>query len=630
MAKKNTRKNRIVPTKLSLSVVVALASIGSTPAWAFMIDSGNPDVEMRWDNSVRYNAGWRMENINPAYANAFNWDETENAKKTHDMVTNRVDLLTEFDLIYQQKYGFRVSAAAWSENAYGETTNRGTMDTLVAATYPALYGGYYPSAAPSNYGSGRIFNSYAKRYVTGGSGEILDAFVFGRFELGSTTLNVKAGKHNVYWGEAMFTAVDGISAGQGPLDTIKALGNPGSEAKELFMPLNQISAQWSLTDELSLMGQYLLDWKPFRTVPGGTYFAASDATDAQCANANIYGTCIPWLGDVIPEHKSGNFGIGARWNPAWLEGTAGLYYRKYDEKIPWSSMQLQGNNPKAPNSMGMRLSYARDTELLGISLGKNLGPVNTGFEFSYRRNSALNTVSGFFAGSQGYTGVTQVAPGVYSPNYFLTPAANIPLGQMPSYSQVEGARGNTYHAVANAIYLLPKTALWETGNWTAELAYQRLDKVTKNANVYYGEDYACKFGYLPAGITSGSRSDAGCSTKDSLAFSTMFTPKWLEVIAGMDLSMPIFLSYGLKGNSPTLGGSDKGAYSYSLGLTATYHTLYEFGLSYNDSHHDYKTVSGASAANYGMGTVVDALDPRGPLAVQNNHGWLSFHFKTIF
>ncbi len=608
MVNKNSGKNRITPTHLPLSVAVALAALGTTPAWAFVIDSGNPDVEVRWDNSVRYNAGWRMDDINPAYANAFNWDETENAKKKHDMVTNRLDLLSEFDLIYQQKYGFRVSAAAWSENAYGNTVN---TSPLINSTFTGA------AAVPSNYGPSGAYNAYAKRFVTGNSGEFLDAFVFGRFELGSTTLNVKAGQHNVYWGEALYTVADGVSAGQGPLNLIKALGSPGTEAKELFMPLKQLSAQWSLTDDLSVMGQYMLDWKPYRTVPGGTFFSAADPTNAICSDV-ASGHCTPWLPDVIPEHKSGNFGIGARWNPSWLEGTAGLYYRKYDEKIPWSTMQMNGFAP-----VGMRLSYARDTELLGVSLGKNLGSVNTGFEFSYRRNSALNTVSGFLTGSAAYTGN----------DYLFSPAAihdnTIPLGQTPTYSQVEGARGNTYHAVANAIWLLTKTALWETGSIQGELSYQRLDKVTKNPNLYYSVDNACKGGYIPiAFIAAGSR-DAGngCSTKDSLALSLGFTPKWMEAMGSLDLSMPTYLSYGLMGNSPTLGGSNRGAYTYSIGLTAVYRTLYEFGLAYNDSHTDY--TSAVNARN-GVGSVVDALDPRTPLAVQNNHGWLSFHFKTSF
>jgi hypothetical protein len=324
---------------------------------------------------------------------------------------------------------------------------------------------------------------------------------------------------------------------------------------------------------------------------------------------------MPNLADIGPEHKSGNFGLGMRWNPGWLDGTAGIYYRKYDEKLPWSAVQMN-----AFGAVGLRMSYARDTELLGVSLGKNLGSVNTGFELSYRRNSALNSVQGFLAGSAGYSSADFFT-------YLASPEANIAASKTPAYSQVEGARGNTFHAMANMIYLLPKTALWETGNMQAELAYQRLDKVTKNPNLYYSVDYACKNGYMsPFMIAVGSRSAKdGCSTKDSLAFNLGFTPQWLEVLPSMTLAMPTSLSYGLMGNSPTLGGSSKGSYGYSLGLTATYRTLYEFGVAYADSHVDYGTA--VNAAN-GVGSVYD--QSRSPTAVQNSHGWLSFHFKTSF
>jgi hypothetical protein len=281
------------------------------------------------------------------------------------------------------------------------------------------------------------------------------------------------------------------------------------------------------------------------------------------------------------------------------------------------------------------LSYARDTEMLGFSLARNLGPVSTGFELSYRRNTALNTVAGFFTGSQGF------APD-YS--FALQPVVagssnNIPLSQTPTYEQVEGARGNTIHALANLVWLLPQNALWESGNMQAELAYQRLDKVTKNPNVYFGEDYACKYGYGLKSMAPGIiNKDYGCATKDSLAFSMGFTPQWLQVASGLDLSMPTSLSYGVFGNSPTLGGSNQGAYKWSIGLTATYHTLYEFGIAISDQHQNYHTqvAKDTDSSLYGVnGQAVSSTSAplaygNGGLPVQNNHRWLNLRFKTSF
>lgn len=630
MAKESVKGCPSAVKKLSLVVAMVCAGVGSSSAYAFSIDTGNSDIEMRWDNTVRYNAGWRMENPNSHFANIASNDETEGRFEKGDLVTNRLDLFSEFDFVYQRNYGFRVSGALWSEHAYNDKSE----------TNPALTAAYGPLAPMSNSGASRRYSSYAKSYVTKGSFEFLDAFVFGNFNVGNTSLKLKLGQHNVYWGEALYTIADGVSAGQGPLDTIKAATSPGVEAKELFMPINQLSAQWQLSDVVSMIAQYQLDWKPYRLVPGSTYFGPSDGggnplgSDPLCASATVGGGCIKSLGAVTPGRNGGDFGLALRWSPTWIDGTLGFYYRKYDEKLPWSATQLQGGlaGLRNPANLGVRLSYARGTELYGMSLNKAIGGISVGTEVSYRKNTALNTISGFFVGSgeANTTGVTQVAPGVFAPTFFLSPGASLSLGTTPGYSAVEGARGNTWHALVNGIWLLPKTALWDGGTLQGELAYQRLDRVTKNANLFYSEDYACKKGYMPGGITAGSRDkDDGCSTKDSLAFNMGFTPEIPQVLPGWDLSIPTSFSYGLMGNSPTLGGAAEGAYKWSVGVKAKYQARYEFGLAYNDSNADYNTQLG-SAANGGVPGAQVVSTTTTSSASANNRAWLSLTFKTTF
>lgn len=607
-------KNSFNPARLLPSVALAFATIGGAPVYAFQIDTGNSDIEMRWDNAVRYNAGWRMENTNPAFANAYNYDETENKFKKNDMVTNRLDLLSELDFTYKREYGFRVSGALWAENAYSSKSKAGS---------PLTDSTWGPFAPPSNYGPSGTYSPYAKRYLTGSSGEFLDAFVFGGIELGDTSLKFRVGQHNVYWGEAFFTVSNSIAAAQGPIDTIKAATSPGAEAKELFMPLNQISASLGLSNTLSINAQYLLDWKPYRLVPGGTYFALGTNSDGLAPCANVIPTafpgasCLSSLDAITPGRDGGDYGLALRWNPDWFDnGTLGFYYRKYDEKLPWNTTQFSGAGPMTDQgNLGVRLVYARDTELWGFSLSKNVGPVNVGAEVSYRHNTALNSVAGYIVGSGGT-----------DPNTLAMTV--LPLGSTPSYAAAEGARGDTWHALINGVYLLPKTALWEGGTLQGEISYQKLDNVTKNSNLFYSMAYACKNGYLLGGLSAGARNKGdSCATDSAWSLNLAFAPEWNEVLPGVSLSMPTSLAYGIKGNAATLGGTNEGAYNYSIGLKAKYHTVYEFGLAYNDSHTDYK--AGPSAFNAsGVGSV--AYSQNGSGAVQNNHGWLSFTFKTSF
>lgn len=594
-----------------MSLAVALALFGSVSANAFNIDTGNPDIDMRWDNSIRYNAGWRMEGVNSHFAKAFGSDETETRFGRGDMVTNRLDLLSEFDFRYQRNFGFRVSAALWSENAYGSSSKTNpALDAMATAAYGA--------PVQSNYGPGGKYSSYAKHYLTGNSSEFLDAFVFGSFQLGQTSLKIRAGQHNVYWGDALYTIANGISAGQGPIDTIKAATSPGAEAKELFMPLNQISAQWQFSDEVAINAQYLLDWKPFRLVPGGTYFSSGGDGLAPCASvlpaAFLSGTCLSSLDAITPGRNGGDYGLALRWTPEWIgDGTMGFYYRKYDEKLPWNGIQYSGAGPMTNlENLGLRLVYARGTELFGVSMSKSIAGVSVGAELSYRKNTALNSAAGYVIGSGGT-----------DPNTFAM--SILPLTTAPSYSAAEGARGDTWHGVLNGIYLLPKTALWESGVLQGEISYQRLDKVTKNANLFYSTDHACKHGYLLGGIAPGAlKKGDGCSTRDAWTMSVGFTPQWAQVLPGWDLDMPTSLTYGLKGNGPTIAGGLEGAYNWSIGLKAKYRSAYEFGLAYVDAHTDYKT--GVNPGS-GFGQVpTGATSANG--SVQNNHGWLSFTFKT--
>ena len=51
---------------VQLTVALVLGAVCSTvsrEAEAFAIDTGSPDLAVRWDNTVRVNAAWRVEKI---------------------------------------------------------------------------------------------------------------------------------------------------------------------------------------------------------------------------------------------------------------------------------------------------------------------------------------------------------------------------------------------------------------------------------------------------------------------------------------------------------------------------------------------------------------------------------------
>ena len=161
-----TRKTVLVRSRIAAVVAGAFALGGVTgSANAFRIDTGNDDVTVNFDNQIRYNLGVRAESINPAFGNSVSTDASEYFADKGDVMTNRLDLLTELDVSYKKKFGFRVSGAAWNNFAYNDGPKAN----------PALAG------APSEYLNGK-YNAYTDRFVKGPSGEILDAFLFANFD----------------------------------------------------------------------------------------------------------------------------------------------------------------------------------------------------------------------------------------------------------------------------------------------------------------------------------------------------------------------------------------------------------------------------------------------------------------
>ena len=94
----------------------------------------------------------------------------------------------------------------------------------------------------------------------------------------------------------------------------------------------------------------------------------------------------------------------------------------------------------------------------------------------------------------------------------------------------------------------------------SELAYSRWDKVRSNPNLFNAEGFAgC----------SAAAAGFSCATKDYFGVSFLFAPRILQVIPGGDLTIPMFVQGGIKGNAATLSGGNQEAGNYSLGLSST-------------------------------------------------------------
>jgi len=586
-----------------------LAGLGMTPVQAFEFDTGNEDVSVRFDNTVKFNYAQRVEAADSKLANSWNNNDGNRNFSSGSPVAQRLDVLSELDVVYKKQMGFRVSANSWYDHAYDDV------------------GSDNPSTNQLNNGrpDAHHLSGYADRYYNGPSSEILDAFVFGSTEIGDESLlSGKAGKHTVYWGESVLAFAHGNSYGQSGLDLSKALAVPGTEAKELFIPRNQLSTSFTVNSELALSAQYFLDWDAARLPESGTYLGFNDGIQNGGHNLSLIAAQNPRFGTpgplganqflrltnghtYTPDH-SGDFGLMAKWSPAWLDGTLGLYYRKTSDILP--NLVLQPVAVGAPqlisgNAGSYNQFYVDDIDVYGLSLSKNVAGVSVGFDLNYRHNMPLSSV-----------------PATVNPTLG---AAKAP-GFIASFDGDNGvARGNTVHAVLNGLTTFGDTPLWDSSTLLVELGYSRWLDVTENKQLFKGEDWY-------HGVDKVS--------KDNYILGMNFNPTWYQVFPGIDMFMPVNYNVGLAGQSSVQLGGNKGTGSYSVGVGMDVRSQYRFDLKYVDNFGDFDTCDNAGSA----GARGDGASPgangqyncvpgqttafAGTVAQLKDRGMVTFTFKT--
>jgi hypothetical protein len=605
------------------ALAVALAStFGANAAHAFDINTGNDDITMRWDNTLRYNVGVRTQSQNQSILSNPNYDDGDRNFSNGSLVTNRLDDLSEFDFVYMKKYGFRVSAALWYDAAYSNLDNQST------ATANTLVNGLPVAGALS---------PYSKRYSKGFSGEWLDAFLFGNFDAGDIPINVKAGQHTVFWGDSLLLggAIHSVSYAQNSLDLQKGLETPGAEAKELFRPKGGLTAQAQVTNDLSIAGQWFYNWQAVRIPESGSYLTIQDGLnfggDSLIIGPNPFAGAVPgsptllraWNSQAVaPSRYSGSigdFGLSARWSPAWLDGTLGFYLRNATDILPQimltpglasgvpagtctaiGGQPLPGNaciiNKNATTLSDLQqfgkygtyaTAYGNNIHIAGITLAKSFEGVSVGAELSYRQNMPLQS------------NIITVLP---APLVATTPGA-IATTAVPT-NGTPGALGDTMHGILNGIYTMPKTPLFDTATIQGELTWMQYLNVTQNEAVFKGNA-------AYTGIDKVSRNYVGLAVN--------FTPTWFQVFPGVDLTAPLTWSQGVSGNAAVQLGGNKDAGNWSAGVAADIYQKYKVQLSYNAYFGKYSTLA-SGAMNV----------PNGTYASLSDRGWLSLTLKTTF
>ena len=526
-----TKKDLRLDARVSM-LALAAACAGSSPAFALELDTGNPDLRVRLDNTIKYSAAWRVEDRSEGLTTgdsfASNFDDA-NRNFDKGLISSRLDLLSELDLVYQQAYGFRISGAGWYDEVYNRSNDHDSP-----ATSNRVYGQYNEFSDDT-------------RDLHGRKAEVLDAFVFGGFDIGSTRLNLRLGQHSIQWGETLFFGANGIAGAMAPVDVIKLVSVPSTQFKEAILPVPQVSAQWQLTDNVSLGAFYQFRWEASRLPAAGSYFSSLDF-QPEGGEAMLLGPLTSYRISNQEAKNSGQGGLQLRFSVA--DTDFGLYLVRYHSKVhqvtnnlglrhlPDGSVLTDPSGAPIIAPVSYRLDYHEGITAFGASASHTFGTFQVSTEASIRHDQDLATTGGVDIGL--LTGTSLIHDNNDNPAY---------------------ATGKTAHFNISTIWTLPSTALAREASFLGEFMWNRVLSVDKN----------------PQALDPNA-------TRDASAVRFILEPTYRQVLPGLDLSVPIGVGYSPKGSrSMALGPSlpAEGGGDFSVGVNGTYLGDWNFSLAYN-------------------------------------------------
>lgn len=522
------------------------------------------------------------------YPESNNFDDGDRNFDRYSAVNNRVTLLGEV-LMRRGDFGLMVRGDAFYDLVYRNRNDNRSPETLNTTQTPT-----------------DSFTEDAARF-SGKRARLLDAYVFGTFDLPGSTLNLRIGKHIAAWGESLFFS--GVALAQTPADATRATV-PGADVKSILLPVNQISASLSLSHNLTLLGQYKLKFKEVELNPVGEFYSVSDVVGpgaefiygiknpiypstlsdidllsgdlletVNLLNDLLLGGLLPELPNILPENlpglslpdlsaltpfipeainvrreadirpsDHGQWGLGLRYLTD-NGSTVGLYRLRYHSTTP-APVQNYGEGILLPSLLpGIP---ALTTAALGLQV-----PVTYNIRYfdgiDLTALSLGTTLFGISLGGeliyrQGVDVLVDVDGGI--------------LGPVPTPT-----RADVMQALVSGIYVIGPRLFWDSVALVGEVGFVHVDKIT------------------PATGPDGRQFDSLTNTRDAWGYSMVANIDKRNLFTGWDGSLLLqFAGVGSGQSALTSGlGSlmGEGDYRLGAGIGLTRANRFSIGLNYS-------------------------------------------------
>jgi hypothetical protein len=559
------------------------------------------DILLQINSQLSIGASWRTEDANPNFISAINGGEgfgatTDDGNLNFEKgatYSKIIKGLHELQLT-KDNYGAFVRFKYWydkelkDENrAHGHSPN-----------------GYTPNSPLNDDG----FSDFAKF-----SGiELLDAYIFTRFDVKDVPVDFHIGRQVLSWGESTF--IQGGINSINPLD-VSALRRPGAELKEGLLPVGMAYASVGLTDSLTVEGFYQYEWEKTQIDGCGTYFSSSDVAADSCYAITLGIPDRPALaggfyvgrnGDVEPD-DGGQYGLAVRYYSEELNNSDfGLYYMNIHSRTPLlngirTAIPLATQDPTKvfiPNALdptrgklsalnpAYQIEYAEDLKYYGLSFATNLGGWAFSGEVSYKPDTPIQ-----INGPEIINALVSENPLLrFSPRVLATTYGQSVDGYDEfDVTQVQVTAVHFFERVLGASRL---TFVGEVGTV--------LTKDIEESNQHYGRNAVFGLGNFDAGFNhpvagfrmncenlvsrgalSGDCSDDGYVTDNAWGYRLRTSLDYNDLFAGISIKPTLAWSHDVSGYSPEPGQQfQEGRKSLGLSVQALYQQKYSATIGY--------------------------------------------------
>ncbi|QFT23053.1 hypothetical protein FIV02_15880 [Pseudomonas sp. THAF187a] len=472
---------RFAPAKAGFAFAGVLPLLVAAQAQAVEFSFADNEITGSIDTTVSYGQLWRVQGQ----------DKTNNDVNTNDgnrnfdtgLVSEVFKITSDLEVSYQN-YGVFVRGTAFYDTQIMDKRND-----------------YYDANSPVQPSQTNPHdNTFTRetRHKAGRDAQILDAYVYGNWDVGDMPVSGRFGKQVFNWGEGLFYR-GGINT-TNPVDAAK-FRLPGSEVKEVLVPVEALSFNLGLTDNLSMEAFYQFNWKETAVDPVGTYFSETDlfadggsqayttsaalapafaayrgiaATPALAAltglgsgpngvnnfmDASTGVFKVANVGSDLNAKDDGQYGVAFRYIAEELNSTEfGFYFVNYHTKEPQIAVDFSGYEGVNMTALGgiagsnagaiatldaasnavARREYVEDVRMYGVSFNTTVGQASVFGELSYRPNMpiGISTTNDILGDllGQGVTGQTNLYNNAISGDQAC---ARVSGGQM--------CRGSVFH-----------------------------------------------------------------------------------------------------------------------------------------------------------------------------------------